>query len=519
MEKYTIRSAPQIQKVPQVTPTAKQFTVSKVFSDNMILQRDEYIRICGYADESENGNIVCAEFMGLYGSAKIENGEWKLVLDGTLPACNSKGNKLRVYGVDTEYVYNDVLVGDVYLVAGQSNAAYSVERCLDAWKDDENYNKIFTQEDINDTDNIRIMLNRPGLIAYPPGNQSLTISKDLTHTRGWQIPSSLALKASALGYYFAKQIIAQTNNQVPIGIIDCSLAAAALSAFISKEAAEKSNSDVYDEERGGYYTESVVGLQTARTIFNHCINPFMNYTISAMIWYQGESDCFPKLYETYPKRFTAMAEDYRAKINQNYYDFPVLIVELPSEWKKPADYEKGDWAHIEFGFTRSYMGLIPTMLPNCFIAPGSDVWKVKTYPNSLHPYCKWAQAEYLKEIALSMFYTEYSDNKIDYVAAPCFVKADILSENAVRVYFSHTGDGLKVINGDSARGIEVLVENNWVPAGNVVVNSNYIEVSHGSKFTALRYFTQSDLSFPEDINICSSSGIPMASFILTTQNL
>ena len=42
---YTGRTAPVIEKAQDVEPTAEKFSVSRAFSSNMILQRDDYIRI------------------------------------------------------------------------------------------------------------------------------------------------------------------------------------------------------------------------------------------------------------------------------------------------------------------------------------------------------------------------------------------------------------------------------------------------------------------------------------------
>ena len=54
---------------------ASAFTVSQVFSSNMVVQRDECVRVWGWADESENGKKVSATFMGYKADALIENGE------------------------------------------------------------------------------------------------------------------------------------------------------------------------------------------------------------------------------------------------------------------------------------------------------------------------------------------------------------------------------------------------------------------------------------------------------------
>ena len=45
-------------------PYAEKFTVSNVFSSDMVVQRGEHIRVWGFADASENGHKVSGEFMG-----------------------------------------------------------------------------------------------------------------------------------------------------------------------------------------------------------------------------------------------------------------------------------------------------------------------------------------------------------------------------------------------------------------------------------------------------------------------
>ena len=110
---------------------AEQFTVSRVFGSNMVLQRNERIRIWGWANECQNGRLVCASFMGLRGEALIENGEWCIEFDGTLPESSAPGNTLTVSGAPgVEYNFENVLVGDVYMIIGQSNVRYNLEAII-----------------------------------------------------------------------------------------------------------------------------------------------------------------------------------------------------------------------------------------------------------------------------------------------------------------------------------------------------------------------------------------------------
>ena len=72
-------------------PYAEKFTVSNVFSSDMVVQRGEHIRVWGFADASENGHKVSGEFMGMFAEARIENGAWTLTFGARLNASISSG--------------------------------------------------------------------------------------------------------------------------------------------------------------------------------------------------------------------------------------------------------------------------------------------------------------------------------------------------------------------------------------------------------------------------------------------
>jgi hypothetical protein len=106
--------------------SAADFTVSNVFGHNMVIQRGEYIRVWGWADEAQNGKAVYGEFMGHKATATVEDGAWEMVFEVCLDASTETGNDMRIYTYAKEMVFRDVLIGDVYMVIGQSNVAYSV---------------------------------------------------------------------------------------------------------------------------------------------------------------------------------------------------------------------------------------------------------------------------------------------------------------------------------------------------------------------------------------------------------
>ena len=115
---------------------AANFAVSKVFGNNMVIQRNEYVRVWGWAEESENGKKVSATFMGERADAIIEDGEWEIVFYQKHAASKNLGNSLMIHnGGDVEYVFENILIGDVFMVIGQSNVQYDINNYLAAEPD------------------------------------------------------------------------------------------------------------------------------------------------------------------------------------------------------------------------------------------------------------------------------------------------------------------------------------------------------------------------------------------------
>ncbi len=507
---FAKRTPPVIEKAAEVTPTAEDFTVSNVFSNNMVLQRDEYIRIWGTADAEQKGKTICAEFMGLKGSAEIdENGDWLITLDGTLPACTEKGNSLRVYSSTKEKVFNDVLVGDVYMVLGQSNAAQTVQDVLNGYKNAPNYTPPFSADDINNDDNIRIISNNPKHGNALKQDGSTFMETKVYNKSGWRAPASnnYAKNCSAIGYFFAKQLTNATKNEIPVGIIDVSLAATVLAAFMTPDVAEKLGVDNFNKGQNAYMADSILGLQRSRIMYNQYLHPFMNCSISGIIWYQGESDAKEPLQSSYVTNFITLMEAYRKEINQNFRDYPIFIMEFPACFANAATY-----GYIDFGGVRANMGTIPSQLPNSHFIVTSDLWKDSSYADAAHTYCKWEMATRVLGTVLPLFYGEYASSAVDTTAGPVYVSKKVISDTEAELSFAYAGEGLKTADDSYCKGFEVRTSSGWLPASEVTLDGSKVTVSHTEAFNAIRYHATTQETFPENINVCNSAGIPMAAF-------
>ncbi len=55
---------------------ARSFSASKVFSDSMVLQRGQNIKVWEFAPQEEEGGYIEVEFGGLKAYGKVRNGKW-----------------------------------------------------------------------------------------------------------------------------------------------------------------------------------------------------------------------------------------------------------------------------------------------------------------------------------------------------------------------------------------------------------------------------------------------------------
>ena len=91
--------------------------LASIFQDNMVLQREMPVPIWGWADA---GSAVEIRFAGQTKQGKVgQDGRWKVALD-SLQASN-EGRDLDVRVGNKSFKIKNVLVGEVWVAAGQSN--------------------------------------------------------------------------------------------------------------------------------------------------------------------------------------------------------------------------------------------------------------------------------------------------------------------------------------------------------------------------------------------------------------
>lgn len=478
----------------------------------MVIQRNEPVKVWGFADDASDGGIVYAEFLGEKAQTTIKDGEWMIVFDKSFPANANQGNTLKIYSKTKTYELTNVLVGDVYMVIGQSNCAYGMDthwQFVDA-DDDE---KCGRNANINYP--IRVNYNSQSVPNNTVKKGSDEEAKDITRTNSWKVGSNKGNISSftAIGYLFARNYARMTNSTVPIGLIEIDGNGQPLGAFLCNEIAEKHNTDTYNANKG-YYVTTGVNADHARHLYNMFMAPFQNMPIAGIIWYQGESDYSANETNRYAEVFCDYIEYMRGTHNSVNKNFPVYFIEFPSMYNKPSGYS-GTWAYMDVGRIRGMMGNMVMMSENMFQIESSDVWADKTYWNSLHPNCKYEQA--LRAAKIACAFNNEGGITMDNASGPVLESITYSNDGlTATLKFKNVGDGLKTIDGsDTVRGFNSVSSSGYAGTSvtGKITGKDTVTITLSSKKYGVAYNVKTEYYFGDQLNLCNSAGIPAGAFM------
>lgn len=200
------------EDVVDVPAIGEGLCVSNIFQTNMVLQRNKPIHVWGWAEPDET---ITVTFAGQVLSVLTDQDRgWKVELPA-MPAHNNPG-QMTIQGRNKTLVLDNILVGDVWLLGGQSNMEFELAKV-------ENGNLEIISANFPE---IRILTVPYGQgPEYKPGFARLHEWSDWfgRHFRkgDWEICAPETVRdLSAIGYVFARRIHKASN--VPIGVIDVS---------------------------------------------------------------------------------------------------------------------------------------------------------------------------------------------------------------------------------------------------------------------------------------------------------
>jgi sialate O-acetylesterase len=188
--------------------------VSPIFGDSMVLQRGKPNAIWGW---SEPGDAVRVEIAGNSAAATAgADGRWQAQIQ---PPAPGGPYTVRITGRQQTVELHDVLVGDVWICAGQSNMQFGLAQARNG------------TEEVKNADH-------PQIRYFVVGERSSYSRVDVP--RGaWRIVSPATVGGrgggiSAVAYFFARRVRESVN--VPIGLVQAAVGGVPAETFASPEA-------------------------------------------------------------------------------------------------------------------------------------------------------------------------------------------------------------------------------------------------------------------------------------------
>lgn len=187
-----------------------QVRLPRLISDGMVLQRDSRITIRGWASAGER---IAVSFNGKrYRATASSGGTWRV----ELPPMKAGGPHTMQISGTNEIVLKDILVGDVWLCAGQSNMVHQMD-----------IHDVTYAEDITTA-------NYPAIRHFKiPTATNLQGPADDLPGGQWQRAVSEEVRPfSAVAYFFARKLYEKYG--VPIGLINASVGGTPVESWISE---------------------------------------------------------------------------------------------------------------------------------------------------------------------------------------------------------------------------------------------------------------------------------------------
>ncbi|RED23671.1 sialate O-acetylesterase [Flavobacterium cutihirudinis] len=364
--------------------------LAPVFSDNMVLQRNQPIGIYGTANGGEKLEVI-------FDNQKLkavanEYGKWKAVF----PAMKSGGTyQITVSASNKNIILKNILIGDVWFCSGQSNMLFPLIKSENGFsevkKAGDNTNlRLFNFEAIQDTDEKAwdaATLEKTNQLKYFSGE--------------WKICDSISAKNfSAIAYYFGQNIVREEN--VPIGLIQVAVGGSPIESWFPRYVLEHDDKvvDVLTNWRKSDFIQPWVRSRADENLKNavnpkqrHPYDPCYNYEagvshftafpIKGFLWYQGESNAHNV--ELYEHLIPELVESWRKAWGTS---LPFYFVQL-------SGIDRPSWPSF-----RDMQNKIQKKIPNSGMAVSMDYGN----PENVHPIQKKQIADRLSLLALRNTY-------------------------------------------------------------------------------------------------------------------
>jgi sialate O-acetylesterase len=410
-----------------------QFDIPAILSDNMILQRNSSVRLWGRAFPDTGVNILTSWNQANINVTASADGKWETIVTtgdagGPYSITISSGERTKTI--------NNVLLGEVWICAGQSNMAMPL-------KGGNNMPPVEGLAAI-----VAESTAYSDIRMFTVG-QKTSLEKQLICSGVWRLASTSAETFSATGYLYALEL--RKKLGVPVGMVHLSWGGSTIQAWTSREVLQ-----LYPEVNLNITGELTQRSPTA--LYNAMFNPVSKYSVKGVIWYQGEENVSQA--NLYAKLFPAFIRNWRNVIGQG---------EIPFHYVQLVPYEYQGSTQIAAAQLREVQLQTLDSLNNVRMITTGDLGEEK----NIHPAKK-------KEIGQRLAYwsllNTYNYNEMPYtnIVTPVCRKK-IISGNKIILEFENSENGL-VLQGTPQNSFEIAGNNGIYYPANAQVLENRLEV-------------------------------------------
>ena len=433
-----------------------------IIGSHMVLPQNREVTIWGWGNPNEAVKVKVEWDTAVYTAiTNFRSVKWEVIIK--TPAAGGP-YKIVISG-ENEIILNDVMLGEVWLCGGQSNMELSAN---DGIKQ--------AQDEAPNASNPMIRF------FYVPKSSSAYPQDD---TKGkWVVCNPEDMKKfSAVGYFFGKKLHQELHQ--PIGLINANWGGTGAEIWSPAELINNNPSFKEVAEMAAATNDCCpngIGL-----LFNGMIHPIINFKISGVVWYQGETNRFS--YAAYPSLLKSMVSEWRRLWK---YDFPFYYVQIAP--------------FSDFGI-KNYVALMRDAQTKCLAIPKSGMVVISDLVddiNNVHPQNKLDVGLRLANYALAETY----DKKGISYKSPLYKSIDI-QKDKIRISFDNAASGLMSRGGEPTDFFISGEDKNFMPAVAVIDGSNIIVSNKKVKKPVAVRFGFSNQSLP---NLFNKEGLPVNLF-------
>lgn len=378
------------KNISEDPPLVGGFRLHSFFQDGMVLQQNMPFRIWGQSQPGIEISALVSWTDEIYTCTVPESGKW--VLDIPVPAASAEARPqtITIKSGEREEILSDLLIGEVWLLGGQSNMTFWMSQVRD-WQTE------IAAADYPDA--IRFYTVRPGeskepLYEWP----DLQDEGGIYYTWNKCTPETAA-SMSAVGYYFGRMLHEKLG--VPVGLVNTAYGGATAQSFVPAEVLQgdaELKVNYFDK-----YKDDPNVLVRPSELYNHMVNPLTNLSVKGFVWYQGEGNW--DNYSTYPHLMEKLIGAWRDRFGwgdrslKPFYYVQIAPYALGMDSSDPDVFYIQE-PYIGYAYMREAQSKTRDTVEGTDMAVTMDVGN----PDDIHPVDKKPVGERLARLALNRSY-------------------------------------------------------------------------------------------------------------------